>query len=233
MPALTKKLKSIRNLLRKTYGAKVPSTLKDPLDSLIETILSQNTSDRNSIPAFLALKKKYRTWDRVRTASAVEIRHVIKPAGLFRIKADRILDILNVINAEQGNTDLNFLKKLSSPIAAEYLSSLKGVGPKTAACVMLFSLGVPYFPVDTHILRVTKRLGLLDRKASAQQAHEYFAEVIPKKMMYELHLNIIEHGRATCHARNPRCAVCNLRPMCVYFKSKIKGLSFGPALERA
>jgi endonuclease-3 len=213
MTQLKNKLIKINSLLRSTYGPKKAKKLSDPLDTLIATILSQNTTDKNSIPAFNALKKRYPSWKSAGGAKAGEIGKIIKPAGLFRTKSKRIKNILG------KTTNLNFLRKLSAYDAANYLENLKGVGPKTLSCVMLFSLGKPYFPVDTHILRIGKRLGLLSKDADDSVAHDFFAKVVPHNIMYELHLNMIEHGRRTCSARRPKCLDCKLREFCRYYKT--------------
>jgi endonuclease-3 len=205
---------AITKLLRAAYGRKIQGSPKQPLDSLIETILSQNTSDKNSIPAFHSLKDKFKTWEAVRTANIPAIERTIRSAGLFRIKAGRIKKVLNTIKDRTGKTDLNLLKKADANDAEEFLSGLDGVGPKTMACVMLFALKKPYFPVDTHILRIGKRLGLLNSSMNAEKAHDIFQDMVPHAMMYELHLNMIEHGRKTCHARNPECGRCPLRKLC-------------------
>jgi len=216
-----KKIIRINALLKKMYGPKRMKGAQDPLDTLIKTILSQNTTDKNSIPAFQRLKAKFKTWEIARKARQREIETLIKPAGLFRQKAARIKEALNKIKAVFKRTSLSSLKRSSPEDAVALLTSLKGVGPKTIACVMLFSLKKPYFPVDTHILRVGKRLGLLNEKASAEEAHKIMKDIVPNNMMYEFHINMIEHGRSTCSARSPKCQHCLLRKMCWWYKKVV------------
>jgi len=208
----------IFHILRKTYGFKIRRVLQDPLDTLIETILSQNTSDRNSRPAFLNLKKRFRSWEAVRRASIPQIMSVIKPAGLYRIKSERIKNILEETRSIHGRPDLKFLKRSKQGEAESFLKGLKGVGPKTLSIVMLFSLGFPYFPVDTHIFRVTKRLGLIPKKMNIEDAHVYLRKAVLPKMMYEFHINLIMHGRSICKAGRPRCEICPLKKLCGWYR---------------
>lgn len=218
MTALKDKIRRIKDILRIMYGQKTLKTAADPLDTLIGTILSQNTTDKNSVPAFKALKAKFGSWDKARRADLREIEKIIRRAGLFRQKAKRIKEALRKVHSAFGMTALYPLKKFEPEDSVLFLKGLKGVGPKTIACVMLFSLRKPYFPVDTHILRISKRLALIDEKTAAEDAHVFFAEAVPPGMMYELHINMIEHGRKTCHARNPECERCLLRRMCLWCK---------------
>ncbi len=213
-----KNIERIFHILRRTYGSKKRRALKDPLDTLIETVLSQNTSDRNSHGAFLMLKKKFKTWDDARLAKEGVIASTIKSAGLYRIKSRRIKNILQEIYKTHGATDLKFLKKLQPQAARRYLEAFKGVGPKTLSIVMLFSLGRPYFPVDTHILRVCRRLGLIPDKTNAEEAHVLLGELVPKKLMYEFHINLIMHGRTICKAPWPKCGICPLTKLCPWYK---------------
>ncbi|NPV69296.1 MAG: endonuclease III [Firmicutes bacterium] len=193
-------------LLRETAG--------DPLDVLILTLLSQATNDRNSGRAFRRLKQRFPTWDRVLEASEAEIEEAIRVGGLARQKAARIKGILRAVLERTGSFSLEFLRDWDTDAVWEYLTSLEGVGPKTAACVALFSLGRPAFPVDTHILRVSKRLGLVDEKASAEKAQEHLQKTIPPEMSMDLHLGLIEHGRRTCRPSKPGCHECRLRTAC-------------------
>jgi endonuclease-3 len=220
MSGFKDKICRVNSLLTAMYGKKAAKASSDPLDTLIKTILSQNTTDKNSIPAFWALKKKFVRWEKARTAKASEIAAIVRPAGLYRQKASNILSALNAIHRAFGKTNLNALKSMRPENAAAFLSALKGVGPKTVACVMLFSLKAPYFPVDTHILRVSKRLRIIKEKVNARDAHEFFKSVTPRDLMYELHINMIEHGRRACRARNPKCEKCNLKKMCLWFKGR-------------
>lgn len=211
---------SISKLLRKNYGRKRFKKEADSVGELIGTILSQNTSDRNSHRAYDNLRRHFKNWDRLKRARIPEIKREIKIAGLANIKAPRIKNALDEIKSRYGSLNLDFLGTLDTQVGYKFLRSIKGVGPKTAACVLLFSFGKPIMPVDTHIFRVTKRLGLLDRKATAEEAQEYFSGVVPKSLIYEFHINIILHGRQICVARNPKCPVCNLKRLCKYYREK-------------
>ncbi len=219
----TKMLEMLKRL-KKAYGS--PRTYKatDPVDELVRTILSQNTNDKNSLAAFAELKRHFRCWEDLVSTDTGRIAAVIRHAGLANIKAKRIKNVLLEVKRREGRIDLSCLKNLDVDPGLAYLTSLKGVGPKTAACVLLFSFRKPVMPVDTHIFRVAKRLGLISEKVSIEEAHELLTKMSyfgPKKtgLIYELHLCIIEHGRRTCIAQNPRCGFCVLYNMCK-FKDK-------------
>ncbi len=201
-------------LLEQKYGPREWQSKRDPIDVLISTILSQNTSDVNSKRAFESLMNTFGSWEVMVTAPVEYIAQAIKPGGLSRIKATRIKQILNKIEREQGSFDLDFLNSLSISEAKNYLLGLPGVGPKTASCVLLFALGKPCLPVDTHVFRVAKRLGLIDSKVSVEQAHQLLQEQVPTSKVYQFHLNMIEHGRQICHAKRPRCNECVLKNGC-------------------
>ncbi len=186
----------------------------DPVDELIATVLSQNTTDKNSARAFWLLKKGAGSWDRVCAMPARRLARLIRPAGLANIKAARIKGVLQEIKRREGRMDLSSLRRRGLDEALDYLTSLKGVGPKTAACVLLFSFGKPAMPVDTHIFRVTRRLGLIGERITREKAHSVLREIVPKSLIYDFHLGIIEHGRRTCRARNPRCGRCVLYRLC-------------------
>ncbi len=188
-----------------------------PLDELISTILSQNTNDINRDRAFEALRLRYPTWEAVRDVDEQELISVIRPAGLANQKGPRIQKVLREITAQQGQLDMSFLNDLPVEEARQWLMSFQGVGPKTAAIVLLFSLGKPDFPVDTHVYRVTGRLGLRPAKMNAGQAHQYLADLFPPETYYAAHLNLIRLGREICHARRPDCPACPLQELCDYF----------------
>ncbi len=188
-----------------------------PLDELISTILSQNTNDTNRDRAFEALKNQYPTWESVRDADSQEVIEVIRPAGLANQKGPRIQNILLEITRQRGDLDLSFLSEMPTDDARQWLLQFKGVGPKTAAIVLQFSLGKPAFPVDTHIYRVTGRLGIRPEKMNADQAHDYLARLLPENTYYPAHLNIIRLGREICHARKPNCSQCPLQDLCDYY----------------
>lgn len=215
------KLIEILKRLKKAYGAPRPFKATEPVDEIIRTILSQNTNDRNSLAAFAKLKKHFRRWDEVVDTDARRIAAVIKHAGLANIKAKRIKEVLLEIKRRERKISLSALKGLDVGSGLEYLMSLKGIGPKTAACVLLFSFRKPVMPVDTHIFRVSKRLGLIAHKVNIEEAHKILTDMClsdrsSKGLIYELHLCIIEHGRRTCKAQNPRCGFCVLYNMCSF-----------------
>ena len=207
--------------LEKIYGKKRWKVHSDPLSELIATILSQNTSDHNSHKAYFNLISKFKTWDEVRKASVRRIADTIRSGGLADVKAGRIKNILNQIYADKHALNLNFLKKWRTEKIKEYLRKFKGVGEKTIACVLLFALKRPTMPVDTHVFRISKRLGLVPQKADAKWAEVIFEELVPQNLIYQFHLNLIEHGRKTCKSANPRCGDCVLFENCVFGKKSI------------
>ena len=207
-------IEEVIELLEQEYGSCQWQSNRDPIDVLIETILSQNTSDANSGRAFASLKASFDSWGAVATAPAEHIAEVIKSGGLSQIKAVRIKQVLGQIEKEQGHISLDSLKSMNISEAEDYLLHLPGVGHKTARCVLLFSLAKPSLPVDTHIFRVSKRLGLIDSKTSVEMAHSLLQEQIPPAKAYQFHVHMIEHGRRICHARQPRCNICILKDIC-------------------
>ncbi len=190
-----------------------------PLEELISTILSQNTNDGNRDRAFERLRERFPNWEAVRDAPPNEVIEAIRPAGLANQKGPRIQEVLKAISAQRGDLDLSFLAEMSEEEARQWLLQFKGVGPKTAAIVLLFSLGKAAFPVDTHIHRITGRLGLRPPRMGAEQAHEHLAQVFPPHSYYAAHLNLIRLGREICLARRPRCSLCPLADLCDYFQS--------------
>ena len=188
------------------------------LDELISTILSQNTNDTNRDRAFRQLKERFATWEDVRDAETSEVITAIRSAGLANQKGSRIRKILGQITAARGSLDLDFLRSLTADDAMKWLLQFKGVGPKTASIVLLFSLGKPAFPVDTHIYRVTGRIGLRPEKMTHEQAHLHLAELFPPETYPAAHLNIIRLGREVCHPREPECEVCVLQSLCDYYQ---------------
>jgi len=207
-------IEEVLELLEQEYGPCEWQPDMDPIDMLIGTILSQNTSDANSGRAFASLKASFNSWEAVASAPAEHIAQVIKSGGLSQIKAARIKQALEQIKKEQGRINLDSLKSMNMAEAEDYLMHLPGVGHKTASCVLLFSLGKPSLPVDTHVFRVAKRLGLIDSRVSIDKAHSLLQEQTPPSKVYQFHVHMIEHGRRICHARQPRCNRCILRGTC-------------------
>jgi endonuclease-3 len=187
-----------------------------PVDELVCTILSQNTNDRNRDIAFNALKARFASWEEVMRAPDAEIVDAIRIAGLANQKGPRIKEVLTRIMQERGNLDLSFLSAMPLEEAREWLLQFKGVGRKTAAIVLQFSLGRPAFPVDTHVYRVTGRLGARPAEMNVEQTHLLMERLIDPSAYYAGHLNLIRLGREICHARKPDCAVCPLKDLCQY-----------------
>jgi endonuclease-3 len=203
-------------ILEDLYG--VPKAEEfDPVDLLVMTILSQNTSDTNSHRAFAKLKSSYSDYQELLCAPEREIAEKIRAGGLAEIKAQRIKAALHKINEDTGSISLSFLADLGKEKAAEYLISLPGVGLKTASVVLLFAFGMPFMPVDTHVYRVSCRLGLVPEDASVKRAQEILEKITPPDKYLSLHLNLINHGRRICRARNPRHEECALRFICCFY----------------
>jgi len=184
------------------------------VDELILTVLSQNTSDTNRDRAYASLKERFPTWEEVLHAPVEDVAGAIRSGGIANVKAARIKSILTEIETREGSLDLSRLNELTDDEVDGYLRSLPGVGPKTVACVLTFSMGRAAFPIDTHVHRVTKRLGWIDAKASADQAHRLLTPAIPEGIRYELHMLLITHGRTVCKAATPRCSKCVLLDLC-------------------
>jgi endonuclease-3 len=210
------KIKEVHELLVEEYGHHLWKPHRDPLSELVRTILSQNTSDVNSNRAFSRLRAGFPSWEQMLSAGLEEVVEAIKPGGLARIKAPRIQAALRAILEQRGELDLSFLRDMEIHEARAWLESLEGVGPKTAACVLLFSLGRPALPVDTHVLRVSRRVGLIDAGTSAGKAHDVLGGMLPEDDVYDFHVNMVAHGRQVCHAQRPRCDVCVIAPHCDY-----------------
>jgi endonuclease-3 len=200
------------------YGEPTWRNPMPPLDELVSTILSQNTNDVNRDRAFAALRARFPTWETVRDAPQRAVIDAIRPAGLANQKGPRIQQALRAITAERGALDLEFLRGLPLAEARAWLTRFNGVGPKTAGIVLLFSLGQPAFPVDTHIYRVTGRLGLRPAKMTVEQVHPHLEALLPPESYYSAHLNLIRHGREICHARRQNCAGCFLKRQCKYYR---------------
>ena len=214
---MKEKIRQILDLLRREYGVPKLQLHSDSLSVLVQTILSQNTSDTNSRGAFQSLLASFDNWEEVADSDVVVIADCVRCGGLGRIKARRIKQALGEIMRKRGKLELDFLRQLIPSNAEDWLQKLPGIGLKTARCVLLFSLGMPALPVDTHILRVSKRLGLISSRASIHEAHNILGEAVPPVDTYQFHMLVIQHGRRTCHARHPHCQDCVLQKMCMSY----------------
>ena len=213
---LRAKALQIHRRLLAAHGEPEPPTDRDPVHALVLTILSQNTNDRLRDIAFNRLREALPTWEQVRDAPVGKIGSAIQVAGLWQQKAARIKEVLLRITEERGSLTLDFLRDMPLDEARQYLLSFKGVGPKTAAIILLFTLDMPAFPVDTHVHRVTRRLGLIPEATSREKAHDLLEALLPQDIYYPFHINLIHHGRTICDARRPRCESCSLRDVCEY-----------------
>jgi endonuclease III len=220
-----RRVRAIRDRLRLVYGVPLAKPHGHPIAELILTVLSQSTNDRNRDVAYLALRERFPTWEEVRDAPVDQVEEAIRRGGISKVKSARIKSILQAITdtapersrSAEVHADplsLDWVPGLSVPEAQAYLTSLPGVGRKTAACVLLFALGMRDVPVDTHVSRVGTRLGLLRPKAPFEEMHGAMLELTPPGEELELHLNLLRHGRRTCHARRPACGDCALQRMC-------------------
>jgi endonuclease-3 len=235
--ASPRRVRAIRDRLREVYGVPLAKPHGQPIAELVLTVLSQSTNDRNRDVAYLRLRERFQDWVAVRDAPVDEIEEAIRPGGISKVKSARIKAILEAISASQpddsraagsseagcraggwreagGELSLDWLPELSVPEAQRYLCSLPGVGRKTAACVLLFAFGMRDVPVDTHVSRVGTRLGLFRAGAPFEEMHDEMLALTPRGQELELHLNLLRHGRRTCHARRPACEDCALQRMC-------------------
>ncbi len=208
-----RRVRAIRDRLRLVYGVPLAEPHGHPIAELILTVLSQSTNDRNRDVAYLALRERFPSWEEVRDAPVDLIEEAIRPGGISRIKSPRIKDILTAI-APEGEPSLDWLATKTVPEAQQYLISLPGVGRKTAACVLLFAFGMHDIPVDTHVSRVGTRLALFRSKAPFEELHDTMLEITPPGEEFELHMNLLRHGRRTCHSRRPACEDCALTRIC-------------------
>jgi endonuclease III len=214
--ATRRRVRAIRDRLRLVYGVPLAKPHGHPIAELILTVLSQSTNDRNRDVAYLALRERFPSWEDVRGAPVDALEEAIRPGGISKVKSARIKAILVAITdtAPGGELSLDWLAELSVPEAQAYLTSLPGVGRKTAACVLLFALGMRDVPVDTHVSRVGGRLALFRPGAPFEEMHDAMLELTPPGEELELHLNLLRHGRRTCYARRPACGDCALQRMC-------------------
>jgi endonuclease-3 len=204
----------VHRRLARRFGPLGPPRRRDPIEELVLTVLSQNTSDVNRDRAFAALRERFPTWEALAEARAEEVADAIRPGGLANTKAPRLLAILREIRDREGSLDLNWLRNVSDEEVRAYLMSLPGVGPKTAACVLAFSLGRPALPVDTHVFRVAGRLGYLPPRATAAAAHAILEDLVPPKLRVSMHVGLIRLGREVCKAGRPLCEECPLQDLC-------------------
>tara|TARA_B100000029_G_scaffold494100_1_gene557421 strand:- start:675 stop:1343 length:669 start_codon:yes stop_codon:yes gene_type:complete len=211
------KIKNIITNLSKVYGPPIWKPRLKPMDELIFTVLTQNTSDLNAEKAFLKLKT-LGSWEEILKTSDIKIAKLIKSGGMSNIKSKRILGILQEIKKRENKLDISFLSKLSLDDARRWLTSIKGIGPKTASVLLSFSFNMPAIPVDTHIHRVSKRLNLITKKTSTEDAHYILEKLVEDKNKYSFHVLLINHGRKKCHSRNPKCEECSLKKICHYKK---------------
>jgi endonuclease-3 len=217
--SLVEKTIEVHRRLLSTYGEPTWRPHLDAVSELVSTILSQNTNDVNRDVAFDRLRSQFPTWEQVRDAEPEAVIEAIRPAGLSNQKGPRIQEALRRITRERGELALDFLAEWPVDEAKKWLSSINGVGPKTAAIVLLFALGRPAFPVDTHVHRVAKRLGLIGPKVSREKAHIELERLVPQEAYYPFHLNLIRHGRRICSSRKPQCPACPLRDLCAYYQA--------------
>ncbi len=222
MKPLARRALAVHRRLLEVYGEPVWRRRLPPIDELVSTFLSQNTNDANRDRAFEALQERFPSWEAVRDAPPATVVEAIRPAGLANQKGPRVQAALQEITRQRGRLELDFLRHLPPQQARDWLERLRGVGPKTAAIVMLFSLGLPAFPVDTHVHRVTGRLGLRPPKMTADQAHQAMADLFPQGMYQAAHLNLIRLGREVCQARRPACESCPVRRWCDYYKTVVR-----------
>jgi endonuclease III len=215
------KAQAVYQRLEEAFGLPVSDWDSQPLDELINTILSQNTNDRNRDVAYNSLRAHFATWEDVRDADPQTVIEAIRPAGLANQKGPRIQGVLRQITEECGALDLDFLFDLTAEEAFAWLSRFKGVGPKTASIVLQFSLDKPAFPVDTHIYRVSGRIGLRPEKMSVEQTHAHLAKLFKPEQYGPGHLNIIRLGRQICHARKPECEICPVKELCDFYQANL------------
>lgn len=214
---IRKKAVKVCKILISKYGKEVSERKLPPIDELVMTILSQHTNDVNMFRAFESLKEAYSSWEAVLAAPQDELAVSIRSSGMFNLKAKRIQASLREIKERVGKLDISHLETMEIAEAKEWLTSLHGVGPKTAAIVLLFSFGLPVLPVDTHVWRVTKRLGIIDMKVSREKAHVLLEQIMPPDCIPSLNKNLVRHGREICRAQNPKCPDCFLNNICDFY----------------
>lgn len=219
-PEAIETFEEIERLLDVMYGPRMLRANGDPVSELVGTILSQNTSDTNTARSFASLRERFPTWEDVIAANTEEVSEAIRMGGLSNIKAPRIQAALQSILDRHGSLNLSFLKQMSMVDAQAWLTAQNGIGPKTAACVLLFSLGMPAMPVDTHVGRVMTRLGVVPDKTSTVTKERILEALIGEDAdrMYAVHVETITHGRQVCKAQRPLCEQCQLQRLCRYYR---------------
>ena len=215
------KLQEVQRRLAVFYGELQWQSGLDPVAELVNTILSQATSDINRDKGFAALQERFANWTEVMDADPEDVVAAIWPAGLANQKGPRIQAALRTIWTRRGTMNLDFLAKLPLQEAKAWLTSIDGVGPKTAAIILLFAFNRPTFPVDTHVYRISQRVGLIETKVTADKAHDLLENAGEPVTFYSLHLNLIRHGREVCQARQPRCEICVLQAICDYYQEVV------------
>jgi endonuclease-3 len=216
-----KPIKYIIQNLESAYGVPENRRASDPLDMLIKIILSQATSDVNSHRTFAELKRRFPTWDAALRARESSIATAIKSGGLANQKAAVIKSVLKQIKEEHGSPDLSFIDSMSNEEATRYLARFRGIGPKTVACTLLFACRKEVFPLDTHIFRILRRVGLIPQKCTDARAHELMNRLVPAGKFYSLHVNLVRHGRKICRPREPLCERCPIIEYCDYGQARI------------
>ncbi len=219
--ALREKYDTVYHILNEVYGRPERSSSGPPLNELVGTILSQATTDANTDRAYAELVARFPDWESVMNAPPEAVIAAIRSAGLANTKGPRIQAALRTIYEERGELSIDFLGDMPVPEAMAWLTRLEGVGPKTASIVLLFSFGRAAFPVDTHVYRVTGRLGLIPPRMSANQAHDFLAALGAPETYYPMHINLIRHGREICHARSPQCHICPLQDYCDFYRTVV------------
>jgi endonuclease-3 len=207
-------VRALRERLASVYDTPAMAPHGHPIAELVLTVLSQSTNDRNRDVAYLRLRERFPSWEAVRDAPVEEIEEAIRPGGISKVKSARIQAILVAITDRRGELSLDWMTEVPLEEARDFLCSLPGVGRKTAACVLLFTFGLRDVPVDTHVSRVGTRLGLFRPGAPFEELHDDMLAFTTPGAELELHVNLLRHGRRTCHATRPACDVCPLRRMC-------------------
>jgi endonuclease-3 len=212
---MRRRVRALNRRLEQVYGPPAKERL-DPLDELMLTILSQSTSDTNRDRGYAQLRARFPKWEDVRTAPRAEIENAIRAAGLWKQKARVLQETLEALLEDRGALDLSHLEGMSNREVIDYLTGLRGVGVKTAACVLCFSMGRSYMPVDTHVHRLAKRLALIEERATAEAAHDTLNgdDFVPPELRFPFHIQLIRHGRAVCRAGRPACDECVLADLC-------------------